>query len=110
MKLARKNLKKNVKDILTEIPTTNSLTAAKVWLTIVRLLDLTNSKNSKMQETSKLATSISEKNGRRKSKVELKSFNPKKAKQTNKLPRSNSSRKRNNRNLKIKISLMELRS
>lgn len=110
MKLARKNLKKNVKDTLTEIPTTNSLTSAKVWLTIVRLLDPINSKNSKMQETSKLVSSNSEKSGKKKSKAELKSSNPKKAKLTNKLRRSNSSRKRNSRNLKIKISVTELRS
>jgi len=62
-----------------------------------------------MLETNKLVSSISERSGKRKSKVELKSFNPKKAKLMKKLPKSKLSRKRNNRNFKIKILLMELK-
>jgi len=98
-----------VKDILTEIPITNSLTYARVLLIIVRLLDPINSENSKMLETNKLVSSISERSGKRKLKVELKSFNPKKTKLMKKLPKSKPSRKRNNRNFKIKILLMELK-
>lgn len=87
-KPTRKKKKNNVKDTSTEILITNSLTYAKVWLIIARVLNPANSKNSKIQENSKLVSSISEKNGRKKSKEELKSSNLKKASLTNKVPRN----------------------